>query len=345
MDPVIRVVIPCYNCASTIRRALDSLKQQSFQNFEVVLVDDGSADDTWKIIADYASCSRMRLLCLSQKHAGAAAARNLGMEDCNAPYLMFLDADDVYHPDMIRSLYTCIQSGCDTAFCYTSRDVDALLCDFHFVSSNRFRHLEIDYAMKIFMYQKERIHFTGFLYRRTILNEYSLSFRCGVRYGEDLEFVWKYLARCRNACLIDKALYGYSDHPASAVHQIHWSKTDLADAMLRTGQYLKKYHSSFAPSFSSYMLPRSMWTVAKTFAMGRERTMYQLFCQRYHLRRYMKLLTKTAPGRLLRLSASFYLLSPWLFYYGVGMLSRIKKKNRERRNSPYADHQCSDQCL
>ena len=57
----------------------------------------------------------------------------------------------------------------------------------------------------------------------------------GVRYGEDLEFVWKYLAHCRNACFLEARLYGYDDRPDSAVHQVSWSKTDLADAMLRTG--------------------------------------------------------------------------------------------------------------
>lgn len=345
MDPAIRIVIPCHNCARTICRALDSLHQQSFQGFEAILVDDGSTDDTWKIITQYAAHSPLKLLCLSQRHAGAAAARNLGMEDCTTPYLMFLDADDVYHPDLIRCLYHGVGHGCDTAFCLTSRDVDAVFSDVRSVPADCFHRLAIDEAMEYFMYHKEQIHFTGFLYSREILTRHAIRFRSGVCYGEDLEFVWKYLAHCTNACLVHARLYGYENHPASAVHQVRWSKTDLADAMLRTGQYLRKQHPTFADSFSSYMLPRSMWTVAKTFALGRKWSMYQLFCQRYHLRPYMRQLAETARSRPLRLTARLYLLSPWLFYHGVGMISRLRRMKLERRNSHHAYHQRTDQHL
>lgn len=330
MHPVIRIVIPCHNCARTIQRALNSLKQQSFHDFEAVLVDDGSTDDTWQIITDYAAQSELKLLCITQKHAGAAAARNLGMKDSAAPYLMFLDSDDVYHPDMLRALCHGIEKGYDAVFCYTSRNVEAVFSDTHPVCSDCFHSLEIQDAMKRFMYHKQRIHFTGFLYRTSILKEHSITFRSGVRYGEDLEFVWKYLAHCNNTCVIDAPLYGYENHPDSAVHQVQWRKTDLADAMLRTSQYLKKHCPAFAESFDAYMLPRSMWTVAKTFAAGQKTDMYHLFCQRYHLKRYMRRLYQSAPNQLLRHSARLYLINPWLFYYGVGLACRLRKKPKRR---------------
>lgn len=333
MQPAIRIIIPCHNSARTIRRALASLEQQTFSDFEVVLVDDGSTDDTRNTLLDFQAHSPLRLTILSQRHAGAAAARNRGMEDGHTPFLMFLDSDDVFHPDMVRALRQGI-CGCDTAFCLTSRDTDAVLSDFHSVSEKQFHCWDIDDAMRHFMYQKEQIHFTGFLYRRELLEKHAIRFREGVRYGEDLEFVWKYLAHCRNACFLEARLYGYDDRPDSAVHQVSWSKTDLADAMLRTGQYLRKHHSSFAGSFASYMLPRAMWTVAKTFAVGRKPSLYRLYCRRYPLRGAMHRLAASAPDRLLRGSARLYLLHPWCFYQGVRLAFQIRQRTEKRRRTP-----------
>ena len=69
MQPAIRIIIPCHNSARTIRRALASLEQQTFSDFEVVLVDDGSTDDTRNTLLDFQAHSRLRLTILSQRHA------------------------------------------------------------------------------------------------------------------------------------------------------------------------------------------------------------------------------------------------------------------------------------
>jgi glycosyltransferase involved in cell wall biosynthesis len=101
------VVIPAYNCARYLGSALDSTLAQSFREFETIVVDDGSTDNTRTIAARYES--RVRLL--AQSHAGVAAARNLGIQESRTEIVAFLDADDVWHRDhRLRSSSFCTRT-------------------------------------------------------------------------------------------------------------------------------------------------------------------------------------------------------------------------------------------
>jgi len=97
---MISVVIPLYNKAAYVRRALDSVLGQSFQDFEVIVVDDGSTDGGGRIIKETAD-PRVRLV--SQQNAGVSAARNRGIELAHRPLIAFLDADDEWFPQFLSS--------------------------------------------------------------------------------------------------------------------------------------------------------------------------------------------------------------------------------------------------
>lgn len=94
------IVMPARDAARFIRPALDSLSAQTFADFEVVVVDDGSRDDTARIVADAAARDgRIRLLSIA--HAGVAAARNHGVRAARGAFVSFLDADDLWRPDRL----------------------------------------------------------------------------------------------------------------------------------------------------------------------------------------------------------------------------------------------------
>ena len=96
--PLVSVIIPAYNCARFIREAVDSALAQDYVALEVIVVDDGSTDDTGAILASYGD--RIRLL--SQPNRGCAAARNAGIALARGRYVAFLDGDDVWWPSKIR---------------------------------------------------------------------------------------------------------------------------------------------------------------------------------------------------------------------------------------------------
>ncbi|ARV57620.1 glycosyl transferase [Nostocales cyanobacterium HT-58-2] len=102
ISPKVSVIVPAYNVCSYIKDALVSLECQSFQNFEVIIVDDGSYDRTAEVVQPYVeSDSRFKLL--QKQNAGLSSARNYGIRHACGEYIALLDGDDVYHPDKLAN--------------------------------------------------------------------------------------------------------------------------------------------------------------------------------------------------------------------------------------------------
>ena len=99
--PLATVVIPAYNAQSFVQRTLTSALNQSYTSFEIILVDDGSTDQT-RQIADAAARSDERLRIISVPNGGVANARNLGIEEARGEFVAFLDADDLWHPTKLE---------------------------------------------------------------------------------------------------------------------------------------------------------------------------------------------------------------------------------------------------
>lgn len=99
--PIVSVVIPLYNKAPHIARALTSVLKQTFQDFEVIVVDDGSTDDGAEIVRRFED-PRIRLI--QQENRGVSAARNRGIEEARAELIAFLDADDEWLPDFLSTI-------------------------------------------------------------------------------------------------------------------------------------------------------------------------------------------------------------------------------------------------
>jgi len=97
---MISIVIPLYNKAALVRRTLDSVFAQTYQDFEIVIVDDGSTDGSAHVVASIAD-ARIRLI--SQQNAGVSAARNRGIREARGEYIALLDADDEWKPDYLAS--------------------------------------------------------------------------------------------------------------------------------------------------------------------------------------------------------------------------------------------------
>lgn len=100
------VVIPLYNKARFIKRALDSVLMQTRRDYEIIVVDDGSTDQGPKIVEQ---CSDLRIKLIRQKNGGVSAARNTGIEAAEGEYIAFLDADDVWNPHYLEVIGTLVE--------------------------------------------------------------------------------------------------------------------------------------------------------------------------------------------------------------------------------------------
>ena len=105
-EPTFSVVIPVYNAASFIGRTLECLSFQKFNDFEAVIINDGSTDNTQAIISEYiAEHPILSLRLINQKNTGIAGARNRGIRESNGDYVAFLDHDDIWYPEKLSRCY------------------------------------------------------------------------------------------------------------------------------------------------------------------------------------------------------------------------------------------------
>lgn len=116
-DILVSIVIPMYNAAHHLRVTLDSIINQVYRKLEIIIVDDGSTDDSVAIAEEYAEKDE-RICIYTQKNQGAAAARNRGISLISGEYVMFLDADDIFEPDMVsRMSERAVQTNADVVIC------------------------------------------------------------------------------------------------------------------------------------------------------------------------------------------------------------------------------------
>ena len=122
--PTVSVVIGTYNSARWLGATIDSVRRQTFQDWELVIVDDGSTDDTRRVVGGHADDPRIRYVL--QTRAGRSAARNRGIAMSSGPLVAFLDADDLWRPEKLAKQVSALGAEPAAGLCYTAaRFIDA----------------------------------------------------------------------------------------------------------------------------------------------------------------------------------------------------------------------------
>ena len=104
MNPLISIIVPTYNVEKYIRTCIESILAQTYRNIEVIIVNDGSTDQSLAVISDFI-CSHHNIKVINQKNQGLSVARNTGIDAATGKYIAFVDADDKIKPDFVSSLY------------------------------------------------------------------------------------------------------------------------------------------------------------------------------------------------------------------------------------------------
>lgn len=117
--PHITVVVPCYNYGHFLSRALQSVYDQTFEQWECIIVDDGSKDNTGEVAKKWVN-KDPRFIYIRQDNGGLSSARNTGVKHANGKYIQFLDADDTIHPDKCSIQFKLLESTTQDAVVYSS---------------------------------------------------------------------------------------------------------------------------------------------------------------------------------------------------------------------------------
>lgn len=118
MSPRVSIIMPCYNAAAHLPASTGSVLAQTFQDWELLIVDDGSKDDSWQVLQTLAGRDS-RIRTFRQGNAGAASARNRALSEARGEYIAFLDSDDTWHPDFLDAMVDALasQPGIGLAYC------------------------------------------------------------------------------------------------------------------------------------------------------------------------------------------------------------------------------------
>lgn len=216
MTPKISIIVPVYNKEKYLRDCVDSILQQTYKDFELILVDDGSKDSSWNIIKEYAD-KEERVVPVHQENAGVSAARNAGLDRAQGKWICFVDADDYLPKDGIQIL---VEHG-------EKSNADI-------VNANA-THVEDDKQFKLFNFNNEivkgniyprLVHFAPWaqLFKRSIIEEHHLRYVKGLAYSEDNVFILYYSLYASSIEFVNDSVYNYRINSDSAIQNKDYKK-------------------------------------------------------------------------------------------------------------------------
>lgn len=207
MQPFISVIVPIYNVESYLMSCLDSLLDQTFKDFEVILVDDGSKDLSGAIADKYAK-KDPRFKVIHQENKGLSGARNTGLKEAKGLYISFLDSDDYFHPDFLNLMFqTAENEQTDIVFCKLQHTKELYQGNLPALKLSQFKTKRYFKPFEDFLTRKELATQVCIkLYKRETLGD--LTFKDGI-YFEDVLFTTLFMGRAKSAAFLDAPLYYY----------------------------------------------------------------------------------------------------------------------------------------
>ena len=209
----ISIIVPIYNREKTISRCLDSILNQTFADFELLLIDDGSTDNSLNICKSYKSIDS-RIKIFTQPNSGPSAARNLGLLHSKGKYIMFCDSDDTVSTNWCKNLYNIINKNNNNALPFTghfiSDDNSNILCKHSY-------EYNFNITISNFSYEENLICLLGFIWNKIFINQIlkdnNIKFDENTSINEDLKFIINYIK------YIDRLVYtntlDYNYHESS----------------------------------------------------------------------------------------------------------------------------------
>ncbi len=244
----VSIIVPVYNAQQYLKRCIDSILNQDYNNIEVILINDGSTDNSAQIIGLY---NDERIVLINKENGGVSEARNCGISKSSGELVCFVDADDTIEKNYISLMVDIIQK----------EKCDLVCCGYNYIDTD-------DEVMGGFPGQKEKLHFDGSgfiskekfysgmllhgsigstlwnkIFRRRLLEGMTLKKQISI--GEDLLFLSEYVSKCSDIYFIEDKLYNYRVNYEGAMKQIrisdHFDPKWLSEWMAIC-EFEKKYY-------------------------------------------------------------------------------------------------------
>jgi glycosyltransferase involved in cell wall biosynthesis len=219
--PLISVIICCYNSANYVEKCLSSLQEQTYKNLEIIVVNDGSVDDTGEILEKFAK--EKKLLVVTTENKGVASARNTGLKQITGEYFTFVDSDDVVDKNHVLRLYSLIEKT----------DAEMSVCGIKRIKEKRVKNLKLekkfnssletfekkDGINQYFSQKKFDYVLWNKMYKTEVLKKSGAVFLDGLRYGEESYFIFSYLKCVEKIAYANAKTYYYVKQKNSLMNQ------------------------------------------------------------------------------------------------------------------------------
>lgn len=225
MSPMVSIIIPIYNSGKTLRRCLDSVLKQTMVDYECLLIDDGSIDESGCICREYAGRDN-RFRVFHKENGGVSSARNLGLKNMRGKFVVFIDSDDWALPDYLSNLFGGLH-GCDLTIAYST---------VHYSDGS---YKVENYPSQIIRNSNFNLLFTnndlswhtspwGKLFCKEIIDKNNLLFCENVHIGEDAIFLYSYLLAAESVSVISSTDYCYqAESSGSLTKRINSVESEL----------------------------------------------------------------------------------------------------------------------
>lgn len=303
MSQTISVIIPVYNVAEYLPQCLDSVLSQDHRELEVILIDDGSTDDSGAICDAYAA-SDSRVKVIHQKNGGAAAAKNAGLRMATGTYLSFVDSDDYLEPDAYGYMLSAMEES----------GADAIHCNFREVYLNRSEECIAHRGSSLVSSRDYLVRFTkdwscpllwNKLYKRELFE--NVFFEEGHKIDDEYFTYQGFLRECTVLCA-EKIVYNYRKRRSSVMSRPEAAGQrlmDCLDSTVKRREKVLEVYPELRREFDENYLD-AIWYLSENYGM----TEQYILVLKAHLKAYFREKGNTLPPRFLWLRLLKFWLTP-----------------------------------
>lgn len=250
--PIVSIIVPVYNAAkplgenkTVLHRCIDSILNQEYRDYELIVVDDGSKDESGKILDEYATKDE-RINVIHKENSGVSNTRNLAIQNARGKYIQFLDADDWITTDATKSLVRTMEES----------KTDLVIADFYRVVGENTSHkgrIDSDKVLTRdefadYMIQNPADYYYGVLwnklYKKSIIDTYHLKMDASLSWSEDFIFNLEYLLHVKHVAPLQLPIYYYVKTEGSLVSQSRFDIRNIVDMKLSVIKYYDNFYKS-----------------------------------------------------------------------------------------------------
>lgn len=262
------IILPCYNLEKYIKKSIESILNQTYKEFELIIVDDGSTDESLNIIQSFQKEDE-RIKLIKKSNGGVSTARNMGIKEATGEYILFFDGDDLIEKNTLEILKENFDRNKTDMVSFGYKKIDSGTLDtLKHYSSNKFdskKFTGTDFLKK-FLLKKIDQHICSFGVKKKVLDTNNLYFDENTHRGEDIEFQIKCMSKCRSVLYLDKELFFYCMRQGSAVNR-EYIRSDF-EVYLRIYHYLEIGNLDLLQSYNNYMAVKYLSIVKEIYTKG-----------------------------------------------------------------------------